>query len=124
MKLNERLRNLIEERDLTQKQLAKDLNIAASTLGGYVQGYSEPDFETLKLLASYFHVSTDYLLGYQTDMQSPLTEREIELLQVFRALSDNEQEIYLEQGKSILKVSNKKKEKSSTLTSRSKSNII
>lgn len=124
MKLNERLRNLIEERDLTQKQLAKDLNIAASTLGGYVQGYSEPDFETLKLLASYFHVSTDYLLGYQTDMQSPLTEREIELLQVFRALSDNEQEIYLEQGKSILKVSNKKKEKSSTLTSQSESSIV
>ncbi len=124
MKLNEKLRNLIEERDLTQKQLAKDLNIAASTLGGYVQGYSEPDFETLKLLASYFHVSTDYLLGYQPDKQSHLTEREMELLQVFRALSDNEQEIYLEQGKSILKVSNKKKEKSSTLTSRSKSNII
>lgn len=124
MKLNERLRNLIEERDLTQKQLAKDLNIAASTLGGYVQGYSEPDFETLKLLASYFHVSTDYLLGYQTDMQSPLTEREIELLQVFRALSDNEQEIYLEQGKSILKVSNKKKEKLSALTSQSESSIV
>ena len=124
MKLNEKLRNLIEERDLTQKQLAKDLNIAASTLGGYVQGYSEPDFETLKLLASYFHVSTYYLLGYQPDKQSHLTEREMELLQVFRALSDNEQEIYLEQGKSILKVSIKKKEKSSTLTSRSKSNII
>lgn len=42
------LRNLIDERGLTQKQLAQDLEIPVSTLGGYVQGTSEPDFDTLK----------------------------------------------------------------------------
>ena len=47
------LRNLIDERGLTQKQLAQDLEIPVSTLGGYVQGTSEPDFETLKLLDVY-----------------------------------------------------------------------
>lgn len=31
------LRTLIDERGLTQKQLAKDLEIPVSTLGGYVQ---------------------------------------------------------------------------------------
>lgn len=53
---------LIEERNLTQKQIAQDLNIAPSTMGGYVQGMSQPDFETLKRLAEYFDVSSDYLL--------------------------------------------------------------
>lgn len=124
MTLNERLRNLIEENDLTQKQLAKSLNIAVSTLGGYVQGYSEPDFETLKLIASYFDVSTDYLLGYQSNKNSPLNEREFELIHIFRALSNEEQEIYMEQGKSILKVRHKKEEKSFTLTSQSKPNAV
>lgn len=124
MKFGDVLRKLIETHGTTQKDLATMLTIAPSTLGNYIQNTREPDFETLKRFASYFSVSTDYLLGYQPDKQSHLTEREMELLQVFRALSDNEQEIYLEQGKSILKVSNKKKEKSSTLTSRSKSNII
>ena len=57
------LRTLIDERGLTQKQLAKDLEIPVSTLGGYVQGISEPDFETLKLFAKYFNVSADYLLN-------------------------------------------------------------
>ena len=50
------LRELIEERDLTQKQVAHDLNIAPSTMGGYVQGTSEPDFNTLKRLARYFNL--------------------------------------------------------------------
>ena len=39
------LRTLIDERGLTQKQLAKDLEIPVSTLGGYVQGISEPDLK-------------------------------------------------------------------------------
>ena len=66
MMFSDILRLLIEERGLTQKQLAKDLHIAVSTLGGYVQGTSEPDFDTLRRLAEYFEVSADYLLDFRT----------------------------------------------------------
>ena len=45
MAFSEILRTLIDERDLTQKQLAQDLHIPVSTLGGYVQGTSEPDVQ-------------------------------------------------------------------------------
>lgn len=48
MNFSEKLRLLIDEENITQKQFANDLNIAPSTIGGYVQGISEPDFETLK----------------------------------------------------------------------------
>lgn len=96
------LRLLLEERSLTQKQLAKDLHIAVSTLGGYVQGTSEPDFDTLKRLAQYFDVSTDFLLDYRSDKGA--SHREDDVLRVFRAMTPYQQEVYLEQGKVFLKV--------------------
>ena len=57
LKFNIKLRNLIEEKNLTQKQVAKELNIAPSTMGGYVQGKSEPDFDTLKKIAKYSYLT-------------------------------------------------------------------
>lgn len=63
MNFSIRLENLLEEEDLTQKQLALDLHIASSTINGYVKNNREPDFSMLVRLARYFDVSTDYLLG-------------------------------------------------------------
>ena len=63
MTFSDKLRMLIEDSNLTQKRVAIELHIPVSTLGGYVQGTSEPDFETLKLIATFFGVTTDYLLG-------------------------------------------------------------
>ena len=49
MSFGENLRTLIEEQDMTQKELAIQLNIAPSTMGSYVQNTREPDFATLKM---------------------------------------------------------------------------
>lgn len=57
-----KLRNLRENNGLLQKDISKDLNISASTIGMYEQGRREPDNATLKKIANYFGVSTDYLL--------------------------------------------------------------
>ena len=64
MSFGDHLRTLLEERSMTQKELAHHLNIAPSTVGSYVQNTREPDFSTLKSLAAYFHVSIDYLLDF------------------------------------------------------------
>ena len=115
------LRNLIDERGLTQKQLAQDLKIPVSTLGGYVQGTSEPDFETLKLFANYFDVSADYLLNLKIgNTQSRL---ENELLRIFRSLSTEQQELYLEQGKAFIRINAKEDVKSSKSTLQGKNNV-
>lgn len=115
------LRTLIDERGLTQKQLAKDLEIPVSTLGGYVQGTSEPDFETLKLFANYFDVSADYLLNLKIgNTQSRL---ENELLRIFRSLSTEQQELYLEQGKAFIRINAKEDVKSSKSTLQGKNNV-
>lgn len=107
MRFGDKLRGLIEERGLTQKELAKQLNIAPSTMGSYVQNTREPDFDILKLLAGYFQVSTDYLLDYRPDQT--ISPRESELLRIFRALSAEQQAIYLEQGKAFIKTNAHKK---------------
>ena len=51
MNFGNKLRALIEERGITQKELASHLNIAPSTVSSYVQNTREPDFVTLKLIA-------------------------------------------------------------------------
>ena len=111
MNFGDILRRLIEENDLTQKQVAGDLRIAPSTIGGYVQNSSEPDFDTLKMLARYFDVTTDYFLGFRTGKTNSF--REDELLRIFRSLTAEQQEIYLEQGRAFLKIINNEKGKSS-----------
>jgi len=105
------LRELIEERDMTQKQVANDLNIAPSTIGGYVQNTSEPDFNTLKQLARYFNVSIDYLLDFRTGKTN--TRQEDEILRVFRSLTAEQRDVYLEQGRAFFKVNQKERVKSS-----------
>lgn len=104
MKFNIKLRNLIEEKNLTQKQVAKELNIAPSTMGGYVQGKSEPDFDTLKKIAEYFNVTTDYLLDV-TDKKAnnPLED---DILRIFRTLTHEQQLLYREQGRAFGRIKN------------------
>lgn len=105
MTFSTKLRILIEERGITQKKLANDLCIAVSTMGGYVQGTSEPDFDTLKRFAEYFEVSSDYLLSIHTGKAK--SHMEDELLQVFRSMTLEQQTIFLEQGKVVAKFNSK-----------------
>jgi len=58
-----RLKELREQKNLTQAQLSKFLNISASTIGMYEQGRRFPDENLLKHISQYFNVSIDYLLG-------------------------------------------------------------
>ena len=110
MTLGEILRNLIAEKDITQKQLADSLNISASTLGNYIQNTREPDYAMLKSFANYFNVTTDYFLDHRTNQT--LSHLEDELLRVFRLLTAEQQELFIEQGKLFI-AHNNKKEKSS-----------
>ena len=107
--LGEILRNLLDEKDITQKQLADDLKIAASTLGNYVQNTREPDYELLKAIAEYFHVTTDYLLDHRA--AETVNHQEDELLRIYRNLNNDQQELFVAQGKLYISYNNKKKNK-------------
>ena len=57
-----RIRELRKQRKMTQKELAKHLQIADSTLSYWEQGRYEPDIKSLKLLSNIFQVPIDYIL--------------------------------------------------------------
>ncbi len=114
MKFGDILRNLINDREITQRQLAADLNIAPSTLGNYIQDSREPDFQILKDIAAYFNVTVDYLIDYRSPYTKSRNEEEI--LRIYRSLSPEQQDLYLEQGKAFLKINSKENAKSSKST--------
>lgn len=58
-----RLKELRRKRKLSQTKLAMELNMNQNSISRYETGEREADYKTMILLADYFDVSIDYLLG-------------------------------------------------------------
>ena len=61
--LSERLRLLRAKKGVSQIKAAQSLNLSNTTLSNYELNVSSPTPETLVNMASYYHTTTDYLLG-------------------------------------------------------------
>ena len=64
--LGARLRALREEKGLTLEQVANSVGTTKVSIGRYEKDEREPKSEMLNLLADFFNVSVDYLLGRET----------------------------------------------------------
>jgi transcriptional regulator with XRE-family HTH domain len=62
-----RLKDIREDRDLTQREVADHLHIRQNTYSQYENGQRGLPIDTLIKLAGYFGVSTDYILGLTDD---------------------------------------------------------
>ena len=80
-----RLREILEERDIRQKDFAVRLNLAKSTMNNYVQGNREPDFETLGQICDALGVTADYLLGRSSNPAPAISDEDAALLRAFHA---------------------------------------
>ena len=58
-----RIKDLREDRDLRQLDVADAVGIDQRSLSNYETGKTNPDSETVVRLASFFGVTCDYLLG-------------------------------------------------------------
>lgn len=76
MKYGEKLKLLRNKRGLSQKELTDRLNLNRSTYARYETSTTQPDYDTLKKLADFFDVSTDYLLGHDKPVDE-MSEDEI-----------------------------------------------
>ena len=65
-----RLRDLREDRDITQKTLADYLHVRQNTYSQYETGQRQLPLDALILLAQFFNTSADYILGL-TDVVQP-----------------------------------------------------
>lgn len=99
------------KQNITQKELARQINVAASTISMYEQNRRMPDIETIKRIASFFDIRIEVLLNaagstreavatsqQEEDSYLPstaLSEAEQMLLDAFRTLPKDEQYILI-----------------------------
>lgn len=69
-----RLKDLREDRDLTQEELVEILNMHKTTYTNYEQGKREPPFELIIKLAKFYNVTIDYIADL-TDMPTKLPKK-------------------------------------------------
>lgn len=65
-----RLKDLREDNDLLQKQIAKELKIKRQVYGLYENGKRTIPIDLLIQLAKFYHTSIDYIVG-MTDTKKP-----------------------------------------------------
>ena len=90
-----KLREARNEKGLSQKEVAKRINLTQQTYSDYETGRTNPDIETLIEIANILETSVDYILGRSDDFgnitikeksPSKITSEEQALLDDFRSL--------------------------------------
>ena len=93
---NEILRNLRQDKNLTQLQLAQLLQYTQSNISEWEKGTVEPKASALKKIAEYFEVTIDYLLGIEDDFGvktvtptgDTYSSEEYEIIKKYRELNE------------------------------------
>ena len=84
-----KLKELRRKNNLSQYDLANILDVQQPTYNRYETLKSEPDIETLKKLAEYYHTSLDYLCDFNPPYQltlPPLTQEQKKAIQILLKL--------------------------------------
>ena len=84
-KFQERLKELLEDYDLSRLALAKKLSISSTTINGYFNNNYYPTIEIALNMAKFFNCSLDYLFGL-TDNISPLYTKTSNFIERFNFL--------------------------------------
>lgn len=63
------IKDLRKQRNLTQEEIAEILSISCQAISKWETNTSYPDISLLPIIADYFGVSIDYLLGHDTSKQ-------------------------------------------------------
>ena len=94
--IKDRIVSLRNEKNITQSQLAEELNISPSAIGMYEQGRRKPSYELLEEICDYFNVDMDYLMGrsdiknrYQAGLKYEWEDKKEEN-NIFSQLTDEE----------------------------------
>ena len=108
--ISTKIKDLRLEKNLKQKDVAKELNIATNTLSQFENNKGRPSLEVLSLMADFFGCSIDYLVGREDDFgnvtvqnveNATLTKDEQTLLKCFDKLGPFEREAILIQIKAL-----------------------
>lgn len=88
----QRIRDLREDKDKKQNEIAQMLKIGISTYQRYERGETPITLEAAEQLANFYDVSLDYIAGRSKDKKglckSELQQEENELITMFRELTE------------------------------------
>lgn len=92
MEFKDVIKVLRKEKAMKQSDLATVFKVDRTAVGKWEQGSNKPTADTLEMIADYFNVSIDYLMGRQENRGSfdayKRNERDIKLLNTFSKLND------------------------------------
>lgn len=90
----QRLLNLLQKQNITQKQLADKVNTTEATLSRYISGDREPKADMLANIATALNTTSDYLLGIERE--------EFDFPKVERILARNSENMSEKQKKALI----------------------
>lgn len=79
--ISERLKELRQSLNLTQREMAKDLNITAAALSKYESQVANPSINVLISIAKKYNVSVDWLLGLSDNHSTDKLKNYADILQ-------------------------------------------
>ena len=98
---SERIKSLIEQSGMSYQELEKTTGIKKSSLQRYASGVTTKiPLDVIEKLSVAFHVSQEYLMGWEEKKSSPnelqLTEGEEAMLELFRMVPQDKQQLVLQ----------------------------
>ena len=100
-----RLKKALSDKNMKQTVLAYRLGVNRSYITNYINGRYSPKYEIIKKMSEILGVSESWLSGYDDDKtkSSPeepkLSEGEMMLVDMFRAIPEEQQKVFLEMGR-------------------------
>lgn len=95
----DRFKALCDQRGISCNKAALEMGLSNATPTAWKKRGLTPKADTLAVIANYFGVSTDCLIGKEEKENSPdefvLTEGEKDLLELFRLIPEDQQPVVL-----------------------------
>ena len=90
MKLNDRIKMIMEEKGLTQKELSQMANITVASMSKYLSGDRTPRIDVIVNIANALEVSVDSLLGGANSTINGLMDAKLVLARGKETLSEDD----------------------------------
>ena len=83
-----------------QKEVAENIGVPTSTFNEWAKGKKYPRIDKIELLANYFKIKkSDLIEDKKTSPDDKLTEGEKMILDLFRQIPEEQQQVFLEMGR-------------------------
>ena len=90
MKLNigETIKKLRRERDITQEEFAEVLGVSCQSVSRWENNLCYPDIELIPMIAAFFNISTDKLMGVDDVVEKKAVEQYLNDFQAAISIGD------------------------------------